>query len=388
MENLKKQHNYLENKKIVLALSGGLDSVVMLDYLNKNYHNNLRAIHINHNISPNASKWQAFCEKICAEIEVKIKCIDVHLEHKSNIEENARNKRYLALISSLQDDEILCTAHHQQDQVETLLIQLFRGCGIAGMAAMPDIKKINNKTIYRPFLHITKEQIIEYGKKNKLKWIEDESNKNTKLRRNLLRLEYIPELAKVFKNFNANIARSAKHQGEALELIEDLARIDIKTNSLIKNNKIQVNQLVKLSDIRIINVIRYHIKNIQYLQPSEKIMQEIIALINSKKDAKALVIWNDYELRRFKNELFFINNKNDVKNEKCKYFAEFSKMQDFEIRFRKEGQRVKIAGKKHSQSLKKILQEKNIPPWERGKLRMYYVNGKLQAMEKVGKMSE
>lgn len=388
MDNLKNKDSYLENKKIVLALSGGVDSIVMLDYLHRNYSNNLRAVHINHNLSINSYKWQKFCQEICKKLDIKLDSIDIQIENKSNLEENARNKRYLALTDRLKEDEILCTAHHQQDQVETLLLQLFRGCGVAGMAAMPKHRIIYEKEIYRPFLNITKAQIIKYAKDNKLKWIEDESNNDINLRRNLLRLEYIPKLAKIFKNLNANINRSAKHQSDALKLIQQLAQIDIEKHSLIKNGRLQINSLIKLDDIRMVNVIRYHIKQIKYLHPSEKVMQEIIALINSKEDSKALVIWEKYELRRFKNELFFINKKNNIPNKKCRYFDEFNKMPNFEIQFRQEGQRVKMAGKKHSQSLKKILQEANIPPWERQKLRMYYINGELKAMESIGKMSE
>lgn len=388
MENLKNKDYYLDNKKIVLALSGGIDSVVMLDYLCKNYPNNVRAIHINHNLSNNCNKWQKFCQSICNKLNISIDIINIHIQEKSNLEENARNQRYIALINQLKKDEVLCTAHHQKDQAETLLLQLFRGCGIAGMAGMPKCRTINKIKIYRPFLDITKEQILQYAKNNNLKWIEDESNNNTNLRRNLLRLEYIPKLEKIFKGLITNIARSAKHQADALELIEDLAKIDIKEKSLIKNSRLQVSTLKRLNSLRIINIIRYHLKQIGYLYPSEKVMQEIIFLINSKEDSKALVMWEKYELRRFKNELFFINKENNTKNSECIYFNEFKKMPNFDIRFRKQGQRVKIAGKKHSQSLKKILQEANIPPWERQKLRMYYVDNELKAMENIGRISE
>ena len=117
-------------------------------------------------------------------------------------------------------------------------------------------------------------------------------------------------------------------------------------------------------------------------------MAEITALICAKEDAKSLVAWHDYELRRFRGELYFIDKKIPQQIRDCSYFAEFNNLPNLEIHFRQEGQRVQLKGKNHSQSLKKVLQEADIPPWERQKLRMYYVEGKLRAMERVGEMSE
>ena len=314
--------------------------------------------------------------------------IDISIEKASNIEETARKKRYHSLTSELQRNEVLCTAHHQDDQAETLLLQLFRGCGVAGLAAMPRIKQLANGEIYRPFLALTRAQIVDYAVSNHLGWIEDDSNHNLNFRRNLLRLEYIPNLSKVFQGLSANIARSAKHQSEALELIQQLAEIDIGNNGLIKDGKLQTNGLTTLSTVRMTNVVRHHLKQLNYLAPSEKVMVEITSLINAKDDAKSLVSWHDYELRRYQGELYFIDTKKPQVIKNCSHLETLKHLSNFEIHFRQDGQRVQLKGKDHSQSLKKVLQEANIPPWERQKLRMYYVDGELRAMERIGELSE
>ena len=388
MENLANKDNYLDDKQIVIALSGGVDSIVLLHYLCTYYHKQVRSVHINHNLSMYCHKWQKFCESLCNKMAIEFTSIDIYIEKNKNIEEVARKKRYFSLISGLKENEILCTAHNQDDQAETLLLQLFRGCGVAGLAAMPKRKELHKKEIYRPLLDVSRSKILEYAVKNHLNWIEDDSNENINFRRNLLRLEYIPNLAKVFQGLSANIARSAKHQSEALKLIQQLAEIDIEKHSLMKNSKLQTNGLMKLNNIRMVNVIRYHLKQLEYLSPNEKVIREVVSLIKSKEDAKSLVTWGNYEVRRFQGELFFIDKKTIKNIADCKYFEEFKQMPNFEIHFRKDGQRVKINGKSHSQSLKKILQEANIPPWERQNLRMYYIDGKLRAMECIGKMSE
>jgi Predicted ATPase of the PP-loop superfamily implicated in cell cycle control len=112
-------------------------------------------------------------------------------------------------------------------------LQLFRGSGIAGLASMPKEKILGKGTHYRPMLNLDKAQIIDYAKKHKLRWIEDDSNKNTNFRRNFLRLEIMPKLETVYKNLTKTLFRSAKHQSEALKLTRELADIDIKKITLL-----------------------------------------------------------------------------------------------------------------------------------------------------------
>jgi len=384
--DLANKDEFLIDKKIVVALSGGIDSVVLLNFLNKHYPGKVRAIHINHNLSDYCHQWQSFCKNLCQKAGINYKSVDIFIEKVSNVEEIARKKRYLSLTSELKADEILCTGHHQDDQAETLLLQLFRGSGVAGLSAMPKNKTIYGSQLYRPLLTISRQQIIDYAVENHLDWVEDDSNKNINFRRNLLRIEFLPKLSAIFTNLTKNIARSANHQAEALNLLHDLAALDIANHNLIIDEKLQVTPLIKLPKRRLVNVIRHYISHHELLSPSEKVLQEIITLIHAKADAKSIVSWSHYQVRRYHNELYFFdkNQTNSVKS--CRYYDSLKDLPNFEVRFRQEGQRIKLKGKEHSQSLKKVLQEANIPPWERDNLRMYYVDGKLQAMENLGEM--
>ena len=378
----------LTGKKIVVALSGGIDSVVLLHFLNKHYPGNVRAVHINHNLSKHSDEWCAFCERICNSAKTEFKYISINLENSSNIEENARKKRYLSLKSELRVGEILCTAHHQEDQAETFLLQLFRGSGVAGLASMPKIKSIGDSELYRPFLNISKQKIVDYASKNHLKWIEDDSNLDTNFKRNLLRIEFLPKLSSAFNGLIKNVSRSAAHQAEALRLMQDLAELDIKNFELLVNNKIQVSSLIQLPKRRIVNVLRYYIANLGFLLPSNKVLNELISSLSAKTDANVILRWHHYEVRRYNGELYFFDEHIESSNLPCPYYESLKNLPNFEIRFRLEGQRIKVKGKGHSQSLKKVLQESNIPPWERDKLRMYYVDGSLRAMETLGEITE
>ena len=388
MEDLANKDSSLVDKKIVVALSGGVDSVVLLHFLNKHYPGNIRAVHINHNLSKYSKEWSSFCKNLCKKDNIKFKSIDIIIKNSSNIEENARKKRYLSLTSEILNDEILCTAHHQEDQAETFLLQLFRGSGVAGLAAMPEKKIINGSQLYRPFLNISKTQILDYASENKLNWVEDDSNQNIHFKRNLLRIEFVPKLSGVFNSLTKNIARSAKHQAEALELMHDLAELDITNYVLIVKDRLQVIPLLELPKRRLVNVIRYFIDKQNFLLPSSKVLDEIISLLTAKADAKSIVKWHDYQVRRYRNELYFFDEFKTQATPPCPYYESLKDLPNFEIRFRREGQRIELKGKTHSQSLKKILQESKIPPWERDKLRMYYIDGSLRAMEILGEMSD
>ena len=388
MEDLANKDEYLAGKKIVVALSGGIDSVALLHFLNKNYPGNVRAVHINHNLSKYSDEWCAFCESICNTAKIEFKYIGINLKNSSNIEENARKKRYFSLTSELRMDEILCTAHHQEDQAETFLLQLFRGSGVAGLASMPKIKSIDDSELYRPFLNISKQKIIDYASKNHLEWIEDDSNLDTNFKRNLLRIEFLPKLSSAFNGLIKNVSRSAAHQAEALRLMQDLAELDIKNFELLVNNKIQVSSLIQLPKRRIVNVLRYYIANLGFLLPSNKVLNELISSLSAKTDANVILRWHHYKVRRYSGELYFFDEHFESSNLPCPYYESLKNLPNFEIRFRLEGQRIKVKGKGHSQSLKKVLQESNIPPWERDKLRMYYVDGSLRAMETLGEITE
>ncbi len=387
MENLKNKDLSLEGKNIVVALSGGIDSVVLLHYLHAHYPDDCRAIHCNHHLSKHCDEWDEFCKNLCNKLSIPYSNVDIFIENESNLEENARKKRYHSLSSDLKENEVLCTAHHQNDQAETLLLQLFRGAGVAGLASMPKSKPLGKGVHYRPMLNIKKSEIIEYAKDNHLSWVEDDSNTNTNFRRNFLRLDIIPKLETAYKNLAKTLTRSAKHQSEALALIQALAKIDIQERQLINpSHQINIQRLAQLDTLRIKNVIRYHLSSLEFLAPSDKVMKQILDLLSAKEDANPLVNWDQFEIRRYQGDLYFINNQVEKNNNFCPFHAEFENLPNFSIRYRAEGQRIKLPGKKHSQSLKKVLQDANIPPWERSSLKMYYIKDELRAMERLGRM--
>ena len=387
MENLKNKDPFLDGKQILIALSGGVDSIVLAHYLHTHYPNQLRIIHCNHHLSTQADTWAEFCQTFANKLNIPFTKVDIFLENASNIEENARNKRYHSLSCDLAKDEVLCTAHHQDDQAETLLLQLFRGAGVPGLASMPKLKSLAQGYHYRPLLEMTKAQILQYAQAHQLDWVEDDSNTNTHFKRNFLRIKALPLLKTTFHNLTNTLNRSAKHQSEALALMTELAQIDIDKNQLMNSSgRINIHALKTLKTHRIKNILRYQMNLQGLLPPSEKVMAQIIDLLSAKADAQPLVSWEGFEVRRFQGELYFLDNNLAKNTTFCPFHEELKNLPNFSIRYRTEGQRIKLPGKKHSQSLKKVLQEANIPPWERNSLKMYYIDDELRAMERLGRM--
>jgi tRNA(Ile)-lysidine synthase len=384
LENLAVKDRFLTNKHIVLGLSGGVDSVFLLHYLQQFHPENLQAVYINHHLNSQANIWQEFCKNLCKRLNVSFLSIDIFLEGSSNIEENARKKRYHALSRLLTPNSVLCTAHHQNDQAETLLLQLFRGAGVLGLSAMPKLKKLKTGWHYRPLLNIDKNHILTQSKNHNLSWIEDDSNQNQDFKRNFIRNNILPELEKSYQNIHKTLARSAKHQAESAILNQDLAILDMaQFNILSPQNQLKATALKNLSTQRMNNVLRAHLVTLGFTLPSEKILQQIFNLIKAKNDASPLVCWGGFEVRRYQDKLYFINTQSNTLNT-CEIYETLKHQTGFSMRFRVLGERVILMGKTYSQPLKKVLQEARIPPWEREKLHMYLINGELRAMQKIG----
>jgi len=297
------------------------------------------------------------------------------------------------------------TAHHKDDQAETLLLQLFRGAGPKGLSAMPEIRRFGAGWLARPLLQFSRCQLEEYARVNNLNWIDDESNCDLSYDRNYLRHKIIPVINKRWVNLNDTLSRAASHQVEAVILQDELALIDIQSCSLENNNSLAVFKIIKLSQTRQKNVVRYWLRALQLPVPDAKILNHILMdVIQSKRDSVPCVSWPGAEIRRYRNTLFAIKPlpKHDshqtiqwMLEKPCpiihgSLIAESSKgngiskeaiiNNNIEIRYRLGGERIKPAGHKHARELKKLFQENGVVPWFRDRIPLLFINGQLAAV--------
>ena len=221
-----------EVRHIEVALSGGLDSVCLLRLLvalGQRLGLSITAVHVNHQISPHAEDWQEFCQWLCVELNVPLRVARVSVARQGgeSLEAEARRVRYAVFADST--TPVLALAHHADDQAETVMLQLLRGAGARGLAAMPVMRALTETTqLWRPLLHINRQDLTALAEAHDWLWVEDESNLSPQFRRNFIRQTLFPVLAEVYTEYRAQLARVALRAADAAELLDELARSDLE----------------------------------------------------------------------------------------------------------------------------------------------------------------
>lgn len=219
------QKQYLDKlksaSKVVVGLSGGVDSIVVLDVLVNAGIKNIVAAHVNHGISSNADNWQNFCERRAKEYGVEFVVKKVCLKNSPNLEEEARKVRYDFFSQLVDSNGYLVTGHHMNDQAETFLLRALRGAGVDGLGSMRAERKLSQGTLMRPFLEYMKSDMKKYALNNNLDWVEDESNMSCDYDRNLIRNKVIPLLKEINPNAVKMLSKSASLAQGASDTIDE-----------------------------------------------------------------------------------------------------------------------------------------------------------------------
>ncbi len=248
-----------DHAHVHVALSGGMDSVVLLHALARLRNDRafrLSAIHVHHGLSPNADQWAAFCQSVCASLDVPCHIALVKLGHPGGkgVERVAREARYAAFEGL--SGEVLCLAHHQNDRAETLLLNLFRGAGVRGLAGAPERRWLGGQLLLRPLIDIPRVELLAWAKAQRLDWIEDESNTDLRFRRNEIRHRVLPAIAKSFPGVAQVLARTAKQMYEQSELLDRLAQIDA-SGCRDSAGRLSVARLQSLPEPVVRNIVRW-----------------------------------------------------------------------------------------------------------------------------------
>ncbi len=393
---------------IAVAYSGGLDSTVLL-HLMRQYANDhqiaLRAFHVHHGLSANAELWLAHCRQTCLALKVAFDVRRIKLESRDggSIEEAARNARYAALGEMCIEHgvNLLLTAHHVDDQAETVLLQMLRGSGLAGMSGMDDANRAPGLlgsdaiVIARPLLGVLRGELEEFASRHGIANIEDESNVDPRFARNALRHRVMPALEANFPGFQQRFARTAQHAGTAQALLIELAEVDI-AQCRIEGlpAALEIAPMVQLSPGRADNMLRHWFSILGLRMPSTAWLHEMrTQLLIAKADARLCVTHPDCHIRRHRNRVF-ITPRDDswpaeipprafVWNGEASlhfpsyrgtlYFeaapagidAAWLRGRDCRLHLRAGGERLKLAADRPTRSLKQHYQARDIPSWER-----------------------
>ena len=259
----------------------------------------LRAIHIHHGLHPNANSWAAHCSKLARKLGVPLQVVNVRVPRSrgASLEASAREARYTALASALQAGEVLLTAHHQDDQLETVFLQLLRGAGVAGLAAMPDVAPFAQGRLARPLLTRSRVDLEEWARTRNLAWIDDDTNTDERFDRNYLRRTVLPLIRERWPGAGAAVSRAARHAGEARRVLDSVALADVERASV--GASLSSQRLRVLDADRRRNALRFWIARTGFVVPDTRRLDELSGpLLEARADANPQVRWNDVLVER------------------------------------------------------------------------------------------
>ncbi len=400
---------------LCVAFSGGVDSTVMLWLAAKTQSRPVRAVHVNHGLQADADAWAQHCVAVSENLGVSctVMCVDV-ARQGDGLEAAARKARYAALEAKLMEQEVLLTAHHEQDQLETFLLQMLRGSGVKGLAAMPAYTAEKGYRHARPLLLAEPERLRQFADEHGLDWHEDPSNADTNLDRNFLRHRILPVLAERWPAAARSVSRAARHSAEAAELLDELAKEDLAGQDaelMSAGAGLSVTLLRQLSPVRRKNALRYAIRSHGLPVPSEEqLLAAMQALMSDRPDSQPLAAWPGVRIRRYQDGLWFFSEAADPGNpeltEAGRYelglsesldmgrvrgtlrmqtcegdgFAARWLEQGLSVRFRQGGEKLRPNPGGRKRDLKKLLQEREVVPWMREHIPLIYSGEKLLAV--------
>lgn len=394
-----------------LALSGGLDSVVLLHLLNTlrdQLAAPLHVIHCNHGLQPAADEWAEFCTALCRRRDIPCHIESLALTPRSgeSIEAQARAARYRACASAMGARGMLLSAHHQDDQAETLLLQLLRGAGVAGLAAMPALAELGEGWLARPLLAHSRAELEAYACHHRLDWIEDPSNQSLDFDRNFLRHQVMPLLQSRWPAAVSGISRSAALCGEARHIVQSVAQADLACCRTGAAQRLSIPCLQALPVERRAAVLRAWVSDCGLPPiPHHKLQQVFGEVITARADATPLLAWQGAQLRRYRDALWLMPPLDELADGQSLAWpvgdslslpaglGEFKAAAmargidrarwdagQKEVRFRSEGLTCTPSGRQGRRPLKKLFQELGVPPWLRARVPLLFIDGELAAV--------
>ena len=400
-----------------MGYSGGRDSSVLLHALTGLRAHlpgdlEIRAVHVDHGLSAHAGAWSQHCAAVCSALALPCQILRVNAKPQSgeSPEAAARGARYQAITALIEAGDVLLTAHHQDDQAETLLLQLLRGAGPHGLAAMPAHAPFGAGWLARPLLDVTAVELASYTEQHQLSWIEDPSNFDTGFERNYLRHEVMPHFKRQWPAVSRTLSRAAAHAAEAASVLDALADSDMQSVQGPAQDTLSVSGLLKLDEARQRNVLRRWFRRQNILVPATVHLQHIQHdILNAAADSIPCVGWGSVkqgaEARRYRDLIYAmprlpVHNPDTIltwdmrqpltlagvgtftaspvpgEGIKASLLTEHS----VSVRFRQGGERCRPAGRGHTHELRKLFQERGVPPWQRDRLPLIYIGDELAAV--------
>ena len=393
--------------RLCVGLSGGLDSIALLHLAaacREKIPCEISAIHVHHGLSPNADDWAEFACRSAAALDVECRVERVRVERQAELglEAAARHARYAVFES--QDCDALLLAQHRDDQAETLLLNLLRGGGVQGLAAMPQLRRLaRGALLLRPLLDVSRSEILEWAQQNRLAWVEDESNLDQTIARNRLRHTVLPFLDDLYPGIAARFARSAGHLAESAQLLREVGEADLRV--CLADRAFDLDRAADLSAARRRNALRVWLQQAG-VNPDARAFEELLRMMrDARTDADPCWVWRDRAVRRYRGRLYlgaariaagpevpvrWQNGEGIFVPQWCgKLVWRKAGAPGIGERYlsdpmllcpRNGGEAIRLAPEGPHRTLKHLWQEAGIPPWVRESTPLLWIDGRLAAV--------
>jgi len=405
--------------KCLIGLSGGLDSVVLLhamvrlrDQSGADFQ--LRALHINHQLQNQAQGWEQHCLSLCESLGVEFISAKVEVPGDSGLENAAREARYREFEAELLQGEELLLAHHRDDQMETLLLRLIRGSGSRGLSGIPRSRALGVSRLLRPLLDIDRAELQSYAESEQLSWVEDHSNDDEGFDRNYCRHSLLPLIEARWPGYRESWSKSAVLASESEALLQELAVIDLAELVTESKSVVSREKLLALSEPRRRNVLRHWLASLGAKELGWNQLQQLSNEV--LQGASGQFIAEDFQVCCFRKRVYALTSQGlglDLGKTAADSLTEFpvagevvlpgngrlrlraaqgegicaDKLSDLSIRYRQGGESCRLAGRP-SKTLKKVLQESEIPPWLRSRIPLFYIGEDFAGIPGVGVVEE
>ncbi len=396
--------------RYVIALSGGLDSTVLAHALaatRERHGKSLLAVHVDHQLQAESSRWTDYCRDLAARfgIEFVAERVSVDNTESVGIEAAAREARYAVLERHTRGRDWLLSAHHRNDQAETLLLNLMRGSGPAGLAGIGLLMPFADGWLARPLIDVSRAALEAYAAAQDLRWLDDPSNDDLRFDRNYLRHDVLPALEGRWPGVIERLARSAELAGEAASMLDELAAIDLQRVGG-RAARIDIEGLLELSEVRQRNLLRYAIRRAGLPVPGAARLATVIdSVLRAREDAQPLVAWPGAEVRRYRGTLYLLPplgkpswppGGRALGDRPMALGPGMGALrlvpgaprglsgpvveQGLQVRTRRGGEELKPAGRTPTKKLKKLLQDEGVVPWMRDRLPLVFAGEELVAV--------
>ena len=292
----------------MVAFSGGPDSTALLlalhELLGESGRGNLRAAHVNHGLQSEAADWVAHCAAVAGSLDVPLQVCEVQVTTDGRgLEAAARRARYQAMGRLMEPGECLLTAHHQDDQWETLLLRMLRGAGVSGLAGIRESRRYGGGWLLRPLLGLPRRHLKAWLESKGATFVEDPSNRDTGFDRSLLRDKVLPLLRERWPGAGATAGRLARLAGDTQELLQALAELD--GQGIVRADSIECEGLLKLPPARRANLLRARLSAVDIPAPSEaRLNAALDMLLNAAADRHPEARWRGARLTRRRGRIY------------------------------------------------------------------------------------